>query len=103
MSRDGHVIEGPQGSIRVEADALAGLVVAAVERVDGARARRPRRGLDVTVANGSVRVELELAARFGAVLPELARAVQESVTQALRASAGLAVERVDVAIEELHR
>jgi uncharacterized alkaline shock family protein YloU len=35
------------------------------------------------------------------VLPELARAVQEHVTDALRSSAGLTVERVDVAIEEL--
>jgi hypothetical protein len=47
MSRDGHVIRGPHGSIRIEADAIAALVVAAAERIDGARARRPRRGLDV--------------------------------------------------------
>jgi uncharacterized alkaline shock family protein YloU len=50
-----------------------------------------------------VRVELELAARYGAVLPELARAVQDRVAEALRSSAGLTVERVDVAIEELDR
>jgi uncharacterized alkaline shock family protein YloU len=95
------VIEGPHGSIRVEGDALAGLVVTAVERVDGARARRPRRGLDVAVENGRARVEVELAARYGSVLPELARAVQNGVADALRASAGLDVERVDVAVEEL--
>jgi uncharacterized alkaline shock family protein YloU len=103
MSRDGHVIPGAQGEVRIEGDALAELVIAAAERVDGARARRPRRGVDVSVADGTVRVELDLAARYGAVLPELARAVQESVTTALRDSAGLTVERVDVAIEELDR
>ena len=101
MSRDAHVIPGAQGEVRIEGDALAALVIAAAEQVDGARARRPRRGLDVSVADGTVRVELELAARFGTVLPDLARAVQENVTAALRGSAGLTVERVDVAIEEL--
>lgn len=103
MSRDAHVSKSAHGEIRIEADALAGLVVTAAELVDGARARRPRRGLDVTVGNGSVRVELELAARYGAVLPQLAAAVQASVTDALRSSTGLSVERVDVAIEELDR
>ena len=88
MSRDAHVIPGAQGEVRIEGDALAGLVLAAAELVDGARARRPRRGLDISVGDGRVRVELELAARYGSVLPELARA-------------GLTVERVDVSIEEL--
>ena len=101
MSRDGHVLKGAQGEIRVEGDALAALVISAAELVDGARARRPRRGLDVSVTDGAVQVELELAARYGSVLPELARAVQESVTDALRTAAGLTVERVDVSIEEL--
>ncbi len=55
----------------------------------------------MSVADGIVQVELELAARYGSVLPELARAVQESVTDALRTAAGLTVERVDVSIEEL--
>jgi uncharacterized alkaline shock family protein YloU len=101
MSRDGHVIKGAHGEIRIAGDALAGLVVTAAERVDGARLRRPRRGLDVTVTDGSVRVELELTVRYGAVLPELARAVQMGVTAALRTATPLAVERVDVAVEEL--
>ena len=103
MSRDGHVIKGPHGEVRIEGDALAALVLSAAELVDGARARRPRRGLDVSVADGRVEVELELAARYGTVLPELARAVQESVTDALRTSAGLTVDRVDVSVEELDR
>jgi uncharacterized alkaline shock family protein YloU len=101
MSRDGYVIKSAHGDVRIEGDALAGLVIAAAERVDGARPRRPRRGLDVSVADGRVAVELELAARYGTILPELARAVQEGVTDALRTSAGLTVERVDVSVEEL--
>lgn len=101
MTRDGHEIRGAHGSVRIEADALAVLVVAAAERVEGARVRRPRRGLDLSVADGRARVELELAARYGAVLPELAQGVQESVASALRDAAGLRVDAVDVSVEEL--
>jgi uncharacterized alkaline shock family protein YloU len=101
MSRDAYVIRGPGGSIRIEGDALAALVVAAAEGVDGARVRRPRRGLDVAVADGRVRVELELAGRYGLPLPALARDVQGGVAGELRAATGLEVESVDVSIEEL--
>jgi len=101
MSRDPHVIKSPQGQIRIEGDALAGLVATAAGMVDGARLRRPRRGLDVSIDGGKVRVELELVARYGTVLPELARAVQTGVADALRTGTGLAVERVDVSVEEL--
>ena len=101
MSHDGHAVRGPRGEIRVEGDALAGLVVAAAELVDGARVRRPRRGLHVSVDQGRARVQLELAADYGAVLPALGRDVQASVASALRDSAGLQVDAVDVSIEEL--
>jgi uncharacterized alkaline shock family protein YloU len=101
MSRDGHVISAPAGSITIEADALAELVIAAAERVEGARVRRPKRGLDVAVAEGRVSVALELAVRFGAVLPELAQAVQESVAETLAGATGLTVAAVDVSVEAL--
>jgi uncharacterized alkaline shock family protein YloU len=95
------VIVGPRGAIRIEGDALAALVVTAAELVDGARVRRPRRGLDVAVADGRVRVELELAARYGTVLPGLAGEVQSRIASALRGSTGLEIDAVDVSIEEL--
>jgi uncharacterized alkaline shock family protein YloU len=100
MSRDGHVIVGPRGEIRIEGDTLAALVITAAEFVDGARVRRPRRGLDVSVTDGTAKVELELAARYGTVLPSLAREVQANVAAALLSSVGLAAA-VDVSIEEL--
>ena len=101
MSRDGHTIHGPAGMIRIDGGALSALVIAAAEGVDGARVPRPRRGLDVAVADGKVRVELELAVRYGTVLPNLGREVQDSVAAVLRDSAGLTVDSVDVSIEEL--
>jgi uncharacterized alkaline shock family protein YloU len=103
VKHDGYTITGPGGTIRIEGDALAALVVAAAEHVDGARVRRPRRGLSVTIAEGRARVELELAVRYGTSLPELGASVQQAVSEALRRSAGLEVDAVDVSIEELER
>jgi uncharacterized alkaline shock family protein YloU len=103
VKHDGHVIEGSGGTIRIEGDALAALVVTAAEHVDGVRVRRPRRGLTVDVTDGRARVSLELAVRYGASLPEAGALVQAGVADALRRSAGLAVDAVDVAIEELER
>lgn len=101
MSRDGHIIHGPAGTIRIDGGALAALVIAAAERVDGARVPRPRRGVDVVVADGRARVELELAAPYGTVLPGLGAEVQANVAGVLQDSAGLAVDGVHVSIEEL--
>ena len=98
---DAYVIQGDDGSIEVSAAALTQLVVRAAESA-GARVRRPRRGLEISVADGRVRVELELGAHAGVVLPDLAREVQERVADALTTMCGLSVDAVDVASEELH-
>jgi uncharacterized alkaline shock family protein YloU len=101
MRHDGHTVSSPAGTLRIEGDALAGLVVAAAELVEGARVRRPRRGLEVVVEDGRVRVDLELAARYGMVLPELGAAVQQRVAAALARASGLTVAAVDVSIVDL--
>ena len=98
---DGYVLREDGGSIDVTAGALAQIVQRAAESVEGARVRRPRRGLDLRLEDGRVRVELELAARYGIVLPDLARDVQARVADALSAMIDLDVEAVDVSIEEL--
>ena len=98
---DGYVLREDGGSIDVTAGALAQIVQRAAESVEGARVRRPRRGLDLRLEDGRVRVELELAVRYGIVLPDLARDVQHRVADALSAMVELDVEAVDVSIEEL--
>jgi uncharacterized alkaline shock family protein YloU len=95
------VIESEAGTIEISAGALSQLVVQAAEGAVGARVRRPRRGLEIAVEGDRVRVELELAARVGVVLPDVARDVQERVTDALQRMCGLSVEAVDVSVEEL--
>jgi uncharacterized alkaline shock family protein YloU len=98
---DDHVIGGTAGAISIPAAVLAQIVQGAAESVDGARVRRPRRGVELELAAGRVQVGLQLAARYGAVLPELAREVQERVSDALRSMCGLEVDAVDVRVEEL--
>lgn len=90
-----------QGTISVSPGALVRLVVRAAEGADGARVRRPRRALEVSVTGGRVRVSLELAARYGALLPDLARDVQNRVAGVLEGMCGLEVESIDVSIEEV--
>jgi uncharacterized alkaline shock family protein YloU len=81
--------------------ALTQIVIQAAESVDGARVRRPRRGLDVSVDSLTAHVEIELAARHGAVLNQLGLSVQREVAGALRTMCGVDRATVDVAIEEL--
>ena len=98
---DAHVIHVDGGTIAIAPAVIAQVVVGAAEAVDGARVRRPRRALDVDVADGSARVALELSVRYGAILPEVARDVQERVARALKDVCGLDAAAIDVSVEEL--
>jgi uncharacterized alkaline shock family protein YloU len=95
------VLTEPRGTITVTHAVLAGLVTRAAEGVAGARVRRGRRRLDVAVSDGTAHVRLELTAPYGAVLPELARAVQERVAEALTTMCRVELEAVDVSVEEV--
>jgi Asp23 family, cell envelope-related function len=95
------VFRGPEGSITVTAGALTRLVARAAQSVDGARVRRPKRAVEVAHGGGRVSVSIELSARHGVPLPELARSVQERVASALARVSGLELERVDVEIAEV--
>lgn len=92
-------IAGERGSVTVTDTVLAELVVRAAESVDGADVRRGRRRLDVEIADGHAHVRLEIAARYGVVLPRLARAVQERVAGALESMCRIDVDAVDVSVE----
>lgn len=94
-----YVIAGDRGSVTVTASAMTQLVVQAAESVSGAEVRRGRRRLEIDVADGRARVRLELSARYGLVLPPLARAVQERVADTLTTMCGVEVDAVDVSVE----
>lgn len=101
MSRT--LVQAAAGSVTVTETALAQLVGRAVESVEGARLRKGRRRLELEIQAGHVRAELELAVAYGRTLPEVARAVQERVEEALAGMCGLVVDAVDVSVEELDR
>jgi uncharacterized alkaline shock family protein YloU len=98
---DTFTITTDEGEITVAPGVLSQVVIAAAESVDGARARRPKRGVEVDVADGRARVELELAVGYGRVLPEVAAEVQRRVHDALRDICGIDGTVVDVAVEEV--
>jgi uncharacterized alkaline shock family protein YloU len=98
---DAYEIGSAEGTITVTAAVLVRIVQGAAEAVDGVRVLRPRRRVEVRLDDGRARVELELAARYGTVLPAVVHDVQERVADALRTMCGLDVESVDVAVEEL--
>jgi len=55
----------------------------------------------IAIEDGHARVDLELAVAYGMVLPEVARDVQREVADALSRMCHLAVDAVDVSVEEL--
>ena len=95
------VLPEAEGTITVTPPALAGLVIQAAEAVDGVQVRRGRRRLDIDVTLGEARVRLELTARYGLVLPEVARDVQERVADALATMCAIRIGSVDVSVEEV--
>jgi uncharacterized alkaline shock family protein YloU len=95
------VLTEPTGTVTVPAATLAGIVAGAAESVDGARVRRPRRSVEVEVEGASATVALQLAVRYGTILPALAEAVQREVAEVLERMCGLEARRVDVSVEEL--
>ncbi|HKC21390.1 MAG TPA: Asp23/Gls24 family envelope stress response protein [Gaiellaceae bacterium] len=94
-----YVIAGDRGSVTVTPAAMTQLVVQAAESVTGVEVRRGRRRLEIEVADGHAQVRLELSARYGLVLPPLARTVQERVADALTTMCGVEVDAVDVSVE----
>ena len=96
-----YVIEEGTGTITVTPAALAELVVRAAETVDGARVRRGRRRLEIDMSGDDARVRLQLVARYGLVLPAVARDVQEKVSETLATMCDVPVAAVDVAVEEV--
>ena len=98
---DGLTIPSDGGTISVTAAALSAVVVRAAESVDGIRVRRPKRDVEVEIAGESARVELELAARYGVVLPDAAQDAQQRVSDALARMCGVATSTVVVNFEEL--
>ncbi|HEY7208117.1 MAG TPA: Asp23/Gls24 family envelope stress response protein [Gaiellaceae bacterium] len=94
---------GEGGSVSISDGALAQVVVRATHATDGVRIRRirGRRRIEVTVENGRARVELELAIRYGLVVPEVVRETQSRIADALRTMCSFEIDSIDVTVGEL--
>jgi uncharacterized alkaline shock family protein YloU len=97
------LVQDDGGTVRVSEAALTEIVRRAVASVDGASLRKGRRRLGVELEDGRVRAELQLIVAYGLVLPEVSAAVQERVADALGRMCDVAVDAVDVTVEELDR
>jgi uncharacterized alkaline shock family protein YloU len=97
------LVQEDGGSVRVSEVALTEIVRRAVESVDGVRLRKGRRRLGVELQDGRAQAELRLAVEYGRVLPEVSAAVQERVADALARMCDVAVDAVNVTVEELER
>jgi uncharacterized alkaline shock family protein YloU len=87
--------------IKITDSALTQIVIRAAETVDGVKVLRPRRHLDIDLAAGDARVQLDVKIAYGQVLPEAAQAVQERVADALGTMCGVNVRSVDVNVEDV--
>jgi uncharacterized alkaline shock family protein YloU len=91
----GRVVSHLGDGVTITDGALAQIVVAAAQQVEGVRMRR-RKGLEPQDG----RIAVSLAVPYGTVLPETARDVQAHVVAALQTMCGLEVA-VDVSFDEV--
>ena len=89
------VLREPGGTITVASEVVRAIVRQAAEAVDGVEVRKKR----LRVKDG--RVEVGLAVRYGAVLPEVGEDVQGRIAEGLRTMCGLDPAAEDVSIEAL--
>ena len=101
------------GNIHISAEVLAVIAAAAAREVDGVAGlagglsddlaelvagKKLSRGVRIQVADETVSVSLAILVKYGYVIPEVGRAVQDAVMSAVENTSGLTVERVNVHI-----
>jgi uncharacterized alkaline shock family protein YloU len=87
--------------IKITDSALTQIVVRAAEQVEGVRVKRPRRHLEIDLAAGEARVQLDVTVAYGRVLPEAARAVQDRVAAALGTMLDVGIRSIDVNVQDI--
>ena len=90
----------------ISSDILASYAADAALEVEGVRGLvestlHRHKGVRVLEEDGQVRVELHLAIEWGASIPEVGREVQRGVSAYLARMASVALESVDVIVDEI--
>ena len=96
------------GTVNINEDVISTIAAAAVKDVEGVvglngnlgevLGRRSGKGIKITLNDNSVQVDCSLVVLYGHSVLEIARNVQNVVTNAIESMTGLQVEHVDVNI-----
>jgi uncharacterized alkaline shock family protein YloU len=89
-----------EGHASISIDVLSRYAADAALEVPGVR-RLPRRGVKLEMDDGRLKVELRLAVEWGASIPDVGRAVQQSVREYLSRMADVEALEVDVVVDEI--
>ena len=90
----------------ISSDILASYAADAAREVEGVRGLvestlHRHKGVRILEEDGQVRVELHLAIEWGASIPDVGREVQRGVSAYLARMASVALESVDVIVDEI--
>ena len=90
----------------ISSDILASYAADAALEVEGVRGLvestlHRHKGVRILEEDGQVRVELHLAIEWGASIPDVGREVQRGVSAYLARMASVALESVDVIVDEI--
>lgn len=99
------------GNIHISEEVLAVIAAAAAQEVDGVSSlagglsgdlaelvagKKLGRGIDIRVNEESVSIRVAVLVKYGYVIPDVGRAVQDAVMSAVENTTGLTVESVNV-------
>lgn len=99
------------GNIHISEEVLAVIAAAATLEVDGvsslagglsgdlaelAAGKKLSRGIDIRVTDETVNIRVAILVKYGHVIPDVGRAVQDAVMSAVENTSGLNVESVNV-------
>lgn len=99
------------GNIHISEEVLAVIAAAAAQEVEGVSSlvgglsgdlaelmvgKKLSRGIDIKVHDESVAIRIAILVKYGHVIPDVGRAVQDAVMSAVENTTGLSVEYVNV-------
>jgi len=99
------------GNIHISEDVLAVIAAAAAQEVEGVsslagglpgdlaelvNSKKLNRGIDIRVSDESVNIRVAILVKYGHVIPDVGRAVQDAIMSAVENTTGLNVENVNV-------
>lgn len=85
------------GTVNINEDVLLSVAAAAVKDVEGVvSARSDRKSIRVILGEDSLAVDCGLVVVYGHSVVEIAKNVQEAITNAIESMTGLKVDHVDV-------